>query len=96
MAEDQTKRATIYFSAKQGKQLRELAEENQKNFSFSTVTEALAAKPLRQELASVTAERDNLKFMASLLLDHWHSHHSGPLADCPDPTCSKARTLLSG
>jgi hypothetical protein len=49
VAEDQTKRATIYFSAKQGKQLRELAEENQKNFSFSTVTEALAAKGLRQQ-----------------------------------------------
>jgi hypothetical protein len=95
VAIDQTKRATIYFSEEQGSQLRKLAKETGKNFSYSTVTEALAAKGLRKELSTIRAERDKLKFMASLLLDYWHSHHAGPLADCTDPTCAKARSLLS-
>lgn len=64
------------------------------NFSASVVTDALAAKHLRKVMADLEKAKEDHRHLNRVLLDHWHSHHSGELRDCADPICTFGRTLL--
>lgn len=64
------------------------------NFSASVVTDALSAPVLRNRLSELEESGAQIRQLSKVLMDHWHSHHSGSLADCPDPICTFGRNLI--